>query len=66
METVMSRNRNQKDEDEAPQRRAESDQPLREENETLERDLVKESVQPTDAEPRPAERPDLDWAEHED
>ncbi|HLE62588.1 MAG TPA: hypothetical protein VI750_05605 [Pyrinomonadaceae bacterium] len=56
--------RNQKDE--SPQRRAEPDQPLREENETLERDPEKVSGQPTDADPRPAERPDLDWAEHED
>ena len=52
--------------DEAPQQRAEPNQPLREENETVERDPVKVSVQPTDPEPRPAERPDLDWAEHED
>jgi hypothetical protein len=60
----MSRNRNQKDE--TPQRPAETDQPLTDVNETVERDPMKGLLQPTDPEPRPAERPDLDWAEHED
>jgi hypothetical protein len=64
MEIIMSRNRNQKDE--APQRRAEADQPLTDANETVERDSVKGLVQPTDPKPGPAERPDLVWAEHED
>jgi hypothetical protein len=27
---------------------------------------MKGRVQPTDPEPTPGERPDLDWAEHED
>jgi len=63
MATVMSRNRNQKDE---AQRREESDQPLTDSNETVERDPMKGRVQPTDPEPTPGERPDLDWAEHED
>jgi hypothetical protein len=56
--------RNQKDE--SPQRRAEPDQPLTKPDETVEGDPMKVPVQPPDAEPRPAERPDLDWAEHED
>lgn len=60
----MSRNRNQKDE--VQQRRAEPDQPLTDADETVERDSMKGPVQPTDPEPGTGERPDLDWAEHED
>jgi hypothetical protein len=56
--------RNQKDE--SPQRRAEPDQRLTKPNENLERDPMKVPVQPPDAEPGPAERSDLVWAEHED
>jgi hypothetical protein len=56
--------RNQKDK--APPRRVEPDERIIEENETVERDPTKSPVQPPDAEPSPAERPDLDWAEHED
>jgi hypothetical protein len=66
METVMSRNRNQKDEDETPQRRAEPEQPLTKRDETVERDPMNVPEPPPDAEPKPSKRPDLDWAEHED
>ena len=55
----MSRN----EKDEPPQRRAE--ETLRERDEIRERDPLKLPVQPPDAS-GPAERPDLDWAEHED
>jgi hypothetical protein len=60
----MSRNRNQKDE--TPQRRAEPAESLTDVSETVERDPVKGTVEPTNSEPRTGERPDLDWAEHED
>jgi hypothetical protein len=56
--------RNQKDE--VPQRHGEPDRPLTKANESVERDPMKEPVQPTNAEPTPAERPAFDWAEHED
>jgi hypothetical protein len=49
-----------------PQRRAESDQPLTDANETVENNPMKGREQPTNAESRPAERPDLLWTEHED
>jgi hypothetical protein len=63
MEFAMSRNQK----DESPQRSDEPDQPKIRPDETVERDpLNPVPVQPPDAEPRPAERPDLDWAEHED
>lgn len=52
--------------EEVPQRRDKPDQPVTDANETVERDPVKVPVQPTDAEPRPEQRPDLDWVEHED
>jgi hypothetical protein len=61
-ETIMSSNNR----DETPQQSTEPDEPITEANEGLERDPMKIPVQPTDAEPRPAERPDLGWAEHED
>jgi len=56
--------RNQKDE--APPRHIKPDERITEANETVERDPLKSPVQPPDVEPRPAKRPDLDWAEHED
>jgi hypothetical protein len=56
--------RNQKDE--VPRPRGKPDEPLRDANKTVERDRRKVPVQPTEPERRPAERPDLDWAEHED
>ncbi len=63
MESAMSRNQK----DESPQRRAQPEQPLTKPNETVERDPMNPvPAQPPAAEPRPAERPDLDWAEHED
>lgn len=55
--------RNEKDE--SLQRRVEEDQPLKEADEIGERDTMKLPAQPPDAS-RPSERPDLDWAEHED
>lgn len=51
--------------DESPQRRAEEDRPLKENDEIDARDPVKLPVQPPN-ESRPAERPDLEWSEHED
>jgi hypothetical protein len=56
--------RNQKNE--TPQQRADSDKPSGKANEIVEGDPMKVPVEPTDAEPKPAERPDLIWAEHED
>jgi hypothetical protein len=48
-------------------RRAHPDQPpLTEPDETVERAPMKVPVPPSDAEPRPSNRPDLDWDEHED
>jgi hypothetical protein len=61
MDNGMSRN----EEDESPQRRVEEDQPLKEADEIGERDTMKLPVHPPDTS-RPAERPDLEWAEHED
>ena len=59
----MSRNH----EDGSPQRRDEPEQPLTTTDDTVESDpLNPVPAQSTDTEPRPAERPDLDWAEHED
>ena len=55
----MSRN----EKDESPQRRAE--ETLRERDETRERDALKLPGQPPDASSQ-TDRPDLDWAEHED
>ena len=55
--------RNQKDE--SQQQRAEPDQPLKDANKAVERDPGNMPVQPSDA-PKPRDRPDLDWAEHED
>jgi hypothetical protein len=56
-------NRNEKDE--SPQRRAEEDNLLKENDEVGARDPVKLPLQPPETS-RPSERPDLDWSEHED
>jgi hypothetical protein len=54
-------------EDRSPQRRDEPEQPLIPTNDTVESDPMNPvPAQSTDTEPRTAERPDLDWAEHED
>jgi hypothetical protein len=58
----MDRNR----EDGLPPQHAEPDQRLTKPNETVDRDPKNVPAEPQNAEPRPAERPDLDWAEHED
>jgi hypothetical protein len=56
---------NQKDE--SLPRRAHPDQPpLTKPDETVERDPMRAPVPPSDAEPRPSNRPDLPWDEHED
>ena len=56
----MSRNK-----DESPPRPTEEDRPLKKNDEIGARDPVKIGVHPPDGS-QPAERPDLDWAEHED
>ena len=51
--------------DESQQRHAEPGQPIDEVSKTVEGNPEKVPVQPPDA-PRPKDRPDLDWVEHED
>jgi hypothetical protein len=66
MEMVMSRNQN----DESPPRPTDREQPLTRPNELVDVDPLNDPThlpkQPADAEPEPGDRPDLDWAEHED
>lgn len=44
----------------------ELDERLKKPNETYDRDSKNERPEGQDVEPGPTERPDLDWAEHED
>lgn len=53
-------------EDRLPPPHAEPDKRLTNPNETVDRDPKNVPPEGPDVEPRPAERPDLDWAEHED
>jgi hypothetical protein len=62
---VMSHNQN----DKSPTRPTDDDQPLNRPNETVDVDPINDpTTMPATAEPGPGEgnRPDLDWAEHED
>jgi len=54
------------DEDGLPQPHAEPYEQLTKPNENLSSEAKNEPAQPQNAEPEPVERPDLDWAEHED
>ena len=58
----MDRNR----EDELPPPHAGPDERLPKPDDTVDREPKNPPAQPQNAEPGPAERPDLDWAEHED
>ena len=62
METAMSR----KQKDELPRQSAEPDERSTKLNEAVDRDSKREPAQPSNVKPRPTERPDLVWAEHED